>query len=190
MVLWWYGGTVVRWCCDVSLGPTYPQIQIENSAYACGSLGHVPSNSDCQMLCICKRIRLMHVTAWGHVPSNSDCRMLCICKRIRLMHVAAWGHVPPIVSNALHLQKNSTYACGSLDCLRATYPLLCFCCSICFSALGSCVVASPGFLHLLFCSILRGRLPFASQLGWLGLLRHGADIGQTQLCLSLLRRES
>ena len=26
--------------------------------------------------------------------------------------------------------------------------------------------------------------------GWLGLLRHGADIGQTQLHLSLLRRES
>ena len=31
---------------------------------------------------------------------------------------------------------------------------------------------------------------FASQLGWLGLLRHGADIGQTQLRLSLLRRKS
>ena len=34
------------------------------------------------------------------------------------------------------------------------------------------------------------RLPFASQLGWLGPLRHGADIGQTQLRLSLLRHES
>ena len=34
------------------------------------------------------------------------------------------------------------------------------------------------------------RLPFASQLGRLGPLRHGADIGQTQLRLSLLRRES
>ena len=35
-----------------------------------------------------------------------------------------------------------------------------------------------------------GRLPFASQLGWLGLLQHGADIVQTQLHLSLLRRKS
>ena len=44
---------------------------------------------------------------------------------------------------------------------------------------------------LVFVALLRcGRLPFASQLGWLGLLRHGADIGQTQLRLSLLRRES
>ena len=34
---------------------------------------------------------------------------------------------------------------------------------------------------LVFVVLLRcGRLPFASQLGWLGLLRHGADIGQTQ----------
>ena len=41
--------------------------------------------------------------------------------------------------------------------------------------------------RLVFVALLRcGRLPFASQLGWLGLLRHGADIGQTQL----LRRES
>ena len=46
-------------------------------------------------------------------------------------------------------------------------------------------------LCLCFVALLRcGRLPFASQLGWLGLLRHGADIGQTQLRLSLLRRES
>ena len=44
---------------------------------------------------------------------------------------------------------------------------------------------------LVFVALLRcGRLPFASQLGWLGLLRHGADIGQTQLRLSLLRRKS
>ena len=42
---------------------------------------------------------------------------------------------------------------------------------------------------LVFVDLLRcGRLPFASQLGRLGLLRHGADIGQTQL--RLLRRES
>ena len=34
---------------------------------------------------------------------------------------------------------------------------------------------------LVFVALLRcGRIPSASQLGWLGLLRHGADIGQTQ----------
>ena len=44
---------------------------------------------------------------------------------------------------------------------------------------------------LVFVALLRcGRLPFASQLGRLGAMRHGADIGQTQLGLSLLRRES
>ena len=44
---------------------------------------------------------------------------------------------------------------------------------------------------LVVCRLLRcGRLPFASQLGWLRLLRHGTDIGQTHLRLSLLRRES
>ena len=44
---------------------------------------------------------------------------------------------------------------------------------------------------LVFVALLRcGQIPSASQLGWLGLLRHGADIGQTQLRLSLLRRES
>ena len=46
-------------------------------------------------------------------------------------------------------------------------------------------------LCLWFVALLRcGQLPFASQLGWLGLLRHGTDIGQTQLRVSLLRRES
>ena len=40
------------------------------------------------------------------------------------------------------------------------------------------------FVILLRC----GRFPFASQLGWLGPLRHSADIGQTQSGLSLLRR--
>ena len=46
-------------------------------------------------------------------------------------------------------------------------------------------------LRLLFVVLLRcGRLPFASQLGWLGPLQQGADIGQTLLRLSLLRRQS
>ena len=35
-----------------------------------------------------------------------------------------------------------------------------------------------------------GQLPFASQLGWLGPLQHGANINQTQLWLSLLRCKS
>ena len=46
-------------------------------------------------------------------------------------------------------------------------------------------------LRFWFVILLRcGRLPFASQLGWLGPLRHRADIGQTQLHLSFLRHES
>ena len=44
--------------------------------------------------------------------------------------------------------------------------------------------------HSFLLSSRCGRLPFASQLGRLGPLRHGADIGQTQLDLSLLRHES
>ena len=46
-------------------------------------------------------------------------------------------------------------------------------------------------LRLRFVVLLRcGRLPSASQLGWLGALRHGTNIGQTQLHLSLLSRSS
>ena len=49
-----------------------------------------------------------------------------------------------------------------------------------------------GFVFFV-CSLsfyLCGRLPSASQLGWLGPLRHSADVGQTQLRLSLLSRKS
>ena len=49
-----------------------------------------------------------------------------------------------------------------------------------------CVLRFLWFVVLLRC----GRLPFASQLGWLSPLQHGADIGQTHLHLSLLRHES
>ena len=66
-------------------------------------------------------------------------------------------------------------------------------CHICWAlgSPGASVCCSDLVLRGCFSVLLRCcRLPSASQLGRLGALGHGADIGQTQLRLSLLSHES